>query len=439
MKIRRFYSSSMRGALKQVADTFGPEAAILSNRKIAGGVEVVAALDYDESLIDRDEDVTHHGTSALQPPEASMRQGAEARIGADSGEGLKTSDETEIQSQMTPDEPRTKHSQAPSTRNQAAAIEWGVDPGIIAMKEELGLMRSMISEQLKGIAWSRLSEQNPTRAMLMRKLSQLGIDSRLHAGLLEPVNTQGDAECIWQSQLAVLAKALPISSRTLLHTGGVFAFMGPAGVGKTTTIAKLAARHIIKYGRESVALVTTDRYRISAQEQLSTFARLLQVQAYKVSSKNTLKSILAKCAGKRLVLIDTAGMSGRDTHLAAQFEELEKADTQIQRVLLLSAACQLASLRHIIEMYEPYSPQHIILTKVDEAASLGDSISALLETNIPLMYTCDGQRVPEDIRTARSHQLVAKAVWLANKFAQPVDDWKLAQQSADANHLARSA
>lgn len=445
MKIRRFYGNNIRSALRQVTDEFGNDAAILSNKKVAGGVEVIAALDYDDSLVptrlpthenDSNElEPVHEPTSGTEKSDEQVNNHSEpleqSKIPQSGNNQDKTGEFGQILKQSVEREPSSQtkinqfdHSSISPVKDR---VEWSLDPSLQAMKEELGLMRSMMSEQLKGISWNKFSEQNPLSAMIIRRLSKLGLDSAILNSILPHVVQQTDAECAWQQVLAILAKSIPVGEDDIMESGGVVALMGSTGVGKTTTIAKLAARYVIKHGTESVALISTDNYRISGQEQLATFGRILQVATAVVNERNSLNSLLKKFSSKQLILIDTAGISLADTHLSKQLEQFQQCNKPIRKLLTLPASSQGAVLQQTLNYFNRFGVDGVIVTKLDETASLGELLSVVTQSHKPIIYTTDGQRVPEDIRVARSHHLVSKAVWLASKYASDSDDWQLAQ------------
>ncbi len=424
----------MRSALRQVSDEFGDDAAILSSQKTASGVEVIAALDYDQDLLPSSlSEVEIHSdncSSEISPNKAaSLKQDTlvkasheiqpiSVHIGQKDDQPLK-----EFLDDLTEDSQKIQQ-----TKQSVNKLEWTTDPGLVGMREELGLMRTMMSEQLKGIGWERFSEKNPTRAMLSRKFSALGIDQSITNGLIPQVKKQQDAECCWQNLLALLAKSIAINHQDLLTKGGIYAFMGPAGAGKTTTIAKLAARFVIKHGVNSVAVISTDNYRISAQQQLGSFARLLGIPMLCVSKKHSLDYLLNQTRDKKLVLIDTAGMSKKDGDIARQLQTLKQCNAEIKRFLLIPATNQSAVISQSIDLFQAYTPYAVIITKLDEAASLGEVLSLVIENALPVAFTTDGQRVPEDIRVAKNHHLVSKAVWLTSKYGSDTQDWQLAQE-----------
>lgn len=446
MKIRRFYSKNMRSALRQVTEEFGEDAAILSSQKTASGVEVIAALDYDQDLLpSSSNEVSNHSDNASAElpfsQKTSLKQESLVNV-RDEGQHISNHIENEGsqyqinsadavaegQIKTLPGDMTKIGQKIQETKPSGNKLEWTTDPGLLGMREELGLMRRMMSEQLKGIGWERFSQKDPIRAMLSRKVSALGISQSIANDLIPQVKKQQDGECCWQNLLALLAKSIAINNQELLTSGGIFAFMGPSGAGKTTTIAKLAARFVIKHGVNSVAVISTDNYRISAQQQLGSFARLLGIPMLCVSNKHPLDHLLNQTRDKKLVLIDTAGMSKKDVDIAGQLQTLKQCNTEIKRFLLIPATNQSAVIRQSIDLFQAYSPYAVIITKLDEAASLGEVLSLVIENALPVAFTTDGQRVPEDIRVARNHHLVSKAVWLTSKYGNDTQDWQLAQE-----------
>jgi flagellar biosynthesis protein FlhF len=200
----------------------------------------------------------------------------------------------------------------------------------------------------------------------------------------------------------------------------VVALLGPTGVGKTTTVAKLAARFCVRHGARRVALVTTDHYRIGAHEQLRAYAKLLDVPLRVAASAEELRAVLQDLSDRQLVLIDTAGMSQRDLRLSEQFALIRAGQHAIKCYLVLAATTQAAGIAEILRAYAPLEPTACIITKVDEAVSLGGILSRLVQQRLPVAYLSDGQRVPEDLYAARAHQLVSRCVALMRR-AQAAD------------------
>lgn len=194
--------------------------------------------------------------------------------------------------------------------------------------------------------------------------------------------------------------------------------VGATGVGKTTTIAKLAARYTLKHGQHRVALITTDNYRVAAHEQLRSYARIMGVPMRVTGDADSLREALDSLQDKELILIDTAGMSQRDMMLNKQFSMLQAEGLPpIKTYLTLAANCQRGVLSETGDKFKEMNLAGCILTKVDETTSMGGALSVALENNLPVSYLCDGQQVPEDIHLARAHSLVSRSVSIMQHMA----------------------
>jgi flagellar biosynthesis protein FlhF len=200
------------------------------------------------------------------------------------------------------------------------------------------------------------------------------------------------------------------------------ALVGPTGVGKTTTIAKIASRFVMRYGATELALITTDCYKIGAQEQLRTFADLIGVPVYVANTQGELYSLLDALNQKRLVLIDTAGMSQRDLQLSQQLTSGHLGADKVRNYLVLSAATQLNVMRDIVNSFGKVVLKGCILTKLDEALQLGNVITVLIESSLSMAYVSVGQKVPEDLQKVQPAELVDRAVMLGQQNPVSIDD-----------------
>ena len=276
------------------------------------------------------------------------------------------------------------------------------------MRTELGNLREMLEVQLSSLAWNDLERRQPLRARVLREMTRLGIEADVARQLLVELPEQINAEQARYLPLGMLSRSLAVSGRGLSDGQGITALVGPTGVGKTTTIAKLAARAVLRHGAEQVALISTDHYRIGAAAQLEHYGRLLGVRVYPAYDAESLRKVLELLRGRHTVLIDTAGVAGSDPRLAQQMDILSDAG-ELRACLVLAANAQSQSLDEAVRAYLPLKPNACILTKLDEAPNLGGALSVLIRHRLPLDYTTDGQRVPEDIAAADARVLVCRA------------------------------
>src|SRR5690606_6676647 len=275
----------------------------------------------------------------------------------------------------------------------------GEDPSIVALRNELTAMRSMLCRQLAQIRWADRRMLEPERALLASRVARLGLDPDLAETLVAEVDDPAHARA-WREVMYGLARRLDVPKEEPLDSGGVLALVGPTGVGKTTTIAKLAARHCLRYGRESLALISTDTFRIGAQRQLDAYGAILGVPVRQAGGAAELKRLLSALSDRRLVLIDTAGLSSRDRRLTDALASLD-VDRRVRRLVVLAATMQQSVMDEAVTAFGGDAVGGVVLTKLDEADGLGPALSVLIRRKLTATWLSHGQRVPEDLRLAR--------------------------------------
>jgi len=284
------------------------------------------------------------------------------------------------------------------------------DAQLQALQAELADMRLLLEDQLTRMARTPVMS-NPVASGLLRRFHHMGLPTSLCEPLVARVREQGSMQNAWVEALALLSRALPVSKEDLVMQGGVFAFVGPTGVGKTTTIAKLAARYVLANGAENVTLVTTDTYRIAAHDQLRSLGRILNVQVKVVEDNKDLPAVLRGLKHCPLVLIDTAGFRQGDEQLKEQLAVLESIE-QVKTLLVLSSNSQAQLMKASVHAHRSHKLLGCVLTKLDDTASLGEALGVVLEHRLPVAYITDGQDIPQDIALAKGHKLAAKAAAL---------------------------
>jgi len=407
MKIKRFFAPDMREALRLVKEELGADAVILSNNRVGDGVEVVAAKDYDEQAIQVAADKKEALFDARLDEELKKD-----RVSIDWNEAPKQAyreDYTPVKRKPAQRREQVKpqlDKKAPATKK----AEWFEDPAIKAVKREIDMMRHEFRTTLNELSWADQTQQNPVRIDVIRRLLDTGFSKRLSVKLAETVVAETELETAWVNCLKLASDSLPIMDNKILDEGGLIALVGPTGVGKTTTIAKIAARFRMRHGPESLALITTDNFRIGAHEQLSNFARILGVPMRVASTQDDFQDALSDFVDKRLVLIDTAGMSQRDIRMTEQFKLLRDEKFEIDNYLVISATTEPRAMREVMNTFADAQPKGCILSKLDETDCPGSALSAIIEQQIPMSFVTDGQRVPEDLHYPSADELMAKFI-----------------------------
>ncbi len=284
-----------------------------------------------------------------------------------------------------------------------------------ALREEIADMRMLLEQQMWRMRDEDSLPSGPSRSPLMESLqdhlSTLGLPPELVKKLALSAKPGQRLNAAWRSALANLTKHIPVNTQDPISRGGIFAFVGPTGVGKTTTIAKLAARYVLQQGLGKVALITTDTYRVGAHDQLRSLGRILNVPVRVIDKERSLPSVIASLKDYPLVLIDSAGFRQGDPLLKEQDAILDSCPG-LQRILVLAGNSQRQTLKASAHAFSRKKLLGCIVTKIDETASLGEIIGVLAQQQVPLLYSADGQAIPNDIAIGSSATLVAKAVSL---------------------------
>ncbi|MDB5879662.1 MAG: flagellar biosynthesis protein FlhF [Variovorax sp.] len=297
-----------------------------------------------------------------------------------------------------------------------AAPQAAEDASHVVMAE-LQAMKRLMEDRFNTLSWLGQARQNPLHSNLMLKLVRAGYSPSLARTLLEPLVNETDPAAAVREIMLSLECMLGVSTDTpsLVDEGGVFALIGATGVGKTTTTAKLAAQCARLHGAASVGLVTLDTHRAGAHEQLRAYGRSMGVVAHLAHDRAELKELLALLAGKKMVLVDTAGIAPRDTRCQELLGLLDLPS--IKRVLVLNAGAHGDTLDEVATAFQPAGTNYAILSKTDEAAKTGPAIDTLIRHRLVLRGVADGQRVPEDWQAPDAAALVRASMRATQRSA----------------------
>lgn len=497
MKVRRFTATSMQKALKIVRDEMGPDAVILSNHRVNGGVEVIVAQNYEPvsartsaPIFDAENDDAH-----LPSPKFSQQQHAPAQATAANNPWPFLSDDEredvqgQLQLQTQLEQLKIQRGEAPSLKNQqlnsqskqssmssgqghhqyGQHLSQQVKSGselqetlqsikqqrqesqsisaasghnqklIDDVRNELNDLKEMLKataqqshvesthhaaqttqasqahHQPQNFVWKKFGPNNSLQAKFWQRLENMGFEEWLIYQMLHKVQSHEDEKIAWQRCLHELAIHIQVSPSDRLKRGGIYALVGPTGAGKTTSIAKMAVRFTLENDGAKVGLITMDNYRLAAHDQLRTLGQILGVPVQVADQEHTVLQCIQDLQECDLVLIDTAGLTPEHPMLKFQLDQLAGLKGRVHTLLTLPATSNSRVLRKVYHNYKAAGLSGCILTKIDEASSLGDAISILLESKLDLSYSTNGQRIPDDLHAANARTLVKQAVHVAQQ------------------------
>ena len=451
MNVRKFIAANARDALRKVKETLGNDAIILSNRGIPGGVEIMAVAARDMAMIvptqvadrtpperrptpvDADSDyrvsLSTARAQAAQPvqrhavplpsaapiqrpvtPAPAARPTGSVNAGIPRTGSLRNLEIGRPPASTAATQPPMPHAAAPRQQTQASAPQ-RTEAEVVPMQvmDEIRSLRKIVEQHLAGFAWGEASRSAPVKTDVLRQMLDAGFSPQFARDLLSDLPTEMDGiqAMAWVKGAADRSLYTIGNESDIVDRGGVYALVGPTGVGKTTTTAKLAARCVLRHGPSKVALVTTDGYRIGAHEQLRIYGRILGVTVYLVKDAAELRQTLTELQHKHMVLIDTMGMSQKDKLVPELTDMLAGCD--VQRLSLLSSTSRGDTLDDVVRAYEGENLAGCILTKIDEAASLATPLDVIMRHGLKLHYVSNGQRVPEDLHLPNRSYLLHRA------------------------------
>jgi flagellar biosynthesis protein FlhF len=440
MNVRKFSAQTSREALRMVRDALGADAVILSNRSVNGNVEILALASADmaslaEPAVEK-EVLPQPLVAALagkrvaqSQPKAQAQTATVAKTLA--GSALSAFERL----RPTPVAPAPAVAVAVAVAPASPVVAAPVAPPVVLpqppasttidthqaemrqMMDEIRSMRGMLEAQLAEISWGAQHRREPMKATVMREMLAAGFSASLARYLTEKLPEQGGDAMAWIKSVLVRNLSAAPNENAILDNGGVFALVGPTGVGKTTTTAKLAARCVMKHGAGKLALITTDGYRIGGFEQLRIYGKILGVMVHSVKDEADLRIALSELKNKHTVLIDTAGASQRDQMVAEQVAMLSGADTPVKRILCMPATSTGETLNEVVRAYKGNGLAGAIITKLDEAATIGAVLDVIIRQKLQLQYIANGQRVPEDLHLARPNFLIDRAFKMKREAA----------------------
>ncbi|MGM0452561.1 MAG: flagellar biosynthesis protein FlhF [Thermodesulfobacteriota bacterium] len=422
MQVKVFEADDMRSALAQVKKTLGPQAMILSSRNIRRnkfgipgktGIEVTAAVEGADSSPSKNDDAPIPSpTEADSAPKSTATynrrgdfQAALAEIQPPETQGAASQSETDRPGPAKPAAGKSK-----TTESDNLMFE-----ELRQMKQSFEALAQQFSE-VKG-QWIRQffesAEANGIAASpVLTELKERGLGAEALQLFSETMAERVDStapEALEAAMAQFISEHIAMNNPLSAKTAKRLAFIGPTGVGKTTTIAKVAANYMLNGGK-NVALATIDNYRIAAVEQLKIYGRIMDVPVEVARSPEQLQAVFERHADKELILVDTAGTSPRDDSSRQELAAFLPPSLGIENHLVLSATTRQSDMYTAINRFSRIPLSGMVLTKLDECDLPGRIVDACLRAGQPLCFLTNGQKVPEDLLRPDARKLAAMIV-----------------------------
>ncbi|HBS26142.1 MAG TPA: flagellar biosynthesis protein FlhF [Gammaproteobacteria bacterium] len=473
MNIQRFIGSDSRSAMRKVKEALGDDALILSNRQVPDGIEIVAADGNDDSLFGENdmpvveyvgEKTNSQQSYTVQTEIKSVETKSTETKSADQDRTQAPSLGEFIQSEKlnafsgslpTADTPYTGlgaatkqdppvlqpvisgNTTAPgkisnagektnnftntinkaksalrTAKNHAPSADINEDPQISSMREELSRLRGMMENQFSNMHMGLWAKSSPARASVLQRMTELGLTENLATKIVSSLKNIDNAtpQLAARDALAALAKEIKVTGDKIFKKGGTIVFIGPAGAGKTTTIAKLALQFTQQHGNDDIVLISTDTSRFGAHEQLAAYGRLLGIPVLRATEKDQIRELISAMQDKKMVLVDTAGLTQQDLRNAKNIPTMALQIPNIQHYLVMPATAQYQILDRIISSFSHQDIAGAIMTKLDEAANLGELLSSAISNKLPISYWTEESKITSSLHVANPRQLVEKAV-----------------------------
>lgn len=465
MQIKRIKDKTTHDAMRKVREELGADAVILSTEKTSHGVEIIAALDFDASVLekkfsgpDKYESLSNaeeiEQSIALATEKAVNEKISELKPMADLQKQISTLNESIVNMQINVNQDRNKvyeslsnkidsfykaleHKNLAQQKDRAEGFKVLQDQisqlreefsdyinsmhpsemnSIMQIHNEIGDLKEVLGCQTKLLDWAKWAKNNPRGISLVTRLVNAGFGVDLSKKLVSSIGDVESKDTAWNRSLELMISGLKTNNWDCLNSKGVVMALGRTGVGKTTTLAKLATRYVIENGPDNIVFINLDDQRVGGFDQLETYGKILNIPVYRFdNTKEGLEIMTSVMLKKSLILVDTAGMNKPNENIQNFIQHMQGADIEVKKLLLMSANTQLHNLKEIVESYQECKPAGCVITKTDESSQLGNVLTVAIEHMMPVWFETNGQRIPEDIHQIEPAELVQRAIENGNK------------------------
>ncbi len=421
MQVKKYTALNMQEAIRMIKEDLGPKAIIVSTRKVRKGSSAFGMFGKNalEVTAARDESVhatqpkNYDGLLKKQLPNSEYEK--EINYNAPSeprptGNNLGNVQLDDLQSDITELKDLVQDMRKGYRRqvNDEASITY--------LRYELSELKNIVKSLVTQSGDLRSGDMHENLITLFQQLCFSGVEDRFARRLIEEINKkipQREIENFSYVKIYVARMFMQVlkvnaapTAKKNAKTPKILTFLGPTGVGKTTTLAKIAGSERINHPNKKIGLITLDTFRIAAVQQLQEYARIIKVPVRVVSDTSQMENAIKEFSNRDLILIDTAGRSQRDEVQMSQLREILRSFPNFSNHLVLSATTKDNDLTEITKRFSTVPLDGTIFTKLDESTSYGSIFNHAIRFKLPLNYLTTGQNVPDDIEIASRERLI---------------------------------
>ena len=483
MKVKRFFGKNTQTAMQAAKQELGADLAILSSKNVNGGVELICAIDYDESIIDNSQSSFNHVDKRLdnKPLNQNVRQNLTVQnlvknenynidpngsnsLNNNTMQPMSNYNEdymSSIDDSAVSYHPQKKNDATLADQSKASNInpaqlsqlkdkisefgnlhaknkkqskinkstkksEWLEDPSLSAMKGELKSLRGFLEHQLNGLAWNDYQKRSPLKTEILKKLFSSGLDISIVKAICENIQEECSLQKAWLESMNLLRQKIPVGNHANKAKKTVAVFSGSSGSGKTTSLIKMAANLIIKYGRERIVILTLDTQKVASIEQIKTYGKVLGVKVINIFDRNELVEALDVFHKQKFILIDTAGHPKQSKQAEIQQSWLKSIQVPFINYCICNIVHQSDWLIELVNSVKLNRDDRLIATHVDEVKSLAPLFNVMIRTQTEMPYYCNGQKIPDDFHSVNIDECMKHLSPIGDKMPNKLDEDELA-------------
>ena len=403
---QRIIAADMSRALRKLSEQLGPDAVLLSSRKLSDGVEIIALPAGGKP-----------STEDFSTMHSDRRSGDRRAKGRRSEDGVATASVSDTTTPVRAES--SVHSAASRLAQSIGELKspFSDTSAFETLQQELQQVKKMLEEKMSVAQPAQPIMPNPVQYILINRILAMGLplefaraltdDLDIHHDVHSEANDQAAIDRAWQLCLSRIEAIIPLAKDDIVAAGGTVAFVGPSGAGKSSAISKLATRWLLEHSAKDIAIISHDAGSESGAGRMSRFSSMTGIPIFYVDKDHSLGDRIAQCAKRRLVLIDTLSLSPENPAAQQQLAALS-ALSQIKTLTVLPATGDRRWITHAIHQYQQANNVGCLLTHMDQVESIGELVAVLLTEQLPVHYLSDGSLLPKYIQTPQRARLMEK-------------------------------